>query len=179
MLTRSNIKTIVVLLVSFFFIACNNDKKKFKIQKVTLEDIKQEESKPEPPPPPPPKPDPQKVDITNAVQQCYVNEGLRFETTVTIYIGTDKTVGIVAAEDLQSGELKKTGFEGIKRGDTIFAKFTGEPPPSGDHSEWLVTPWIMKKKNGMEVLVIAFNALDFKTNKWKTTNFDFDKIDCK
>jgi len=41
----------------------SQNKKKVKIQEITLQDIKQQEEKPEPPPPPPPKQEPPKVEM--------------------------------------------------------------------------------------------------------------------
>jgi hypothetical protein len=168
-------KTMLVASLALLVISCNNDKsKKTKVTEVTLQDIKQEDSTPEPPPPP-------KVDLKLAAKRCFANDGLKYNTIITIYGGdnSNEVAGDVASEEIDSNKKETTKFEGTISGDKLTIKFKGTPPIIGDASEWTDKPWTIKKAGGKETLVIVFNAKNYDTNKWGVTDYQFAKVDCK
>ena len=107
-------KTILAASLALLIIACNNDKpKKVKVQEITLQDIKQEEKYVEPPPPPPPKgPHPPKMEIKGGKTKCFVSEGLKYQTTVTLIFNDNEAMGIVRSEELESGKKNQLRLQG-------------------------------------------------------------------
>jgi hypothetical protein len=175
----SAFKTIFAAGIALLIISCGDSKKKVKVQEVTLQDIKQEEKDVEPPPPPPPKEDPPKVEVKNAMNKCFANDGLKYKTVINLSIGETDCIGIVTSEDLESGKKESTGFTGTISGDKLTIKFKGTAPVIGSASEWTDKPWSLKKDGGKETLHIVFSAKNYDTNKWKDTDYLFAPADCK
>jgi hypothetical protein len=172
-------KIILVASLALFFIACNNDKpKRVKVQEITLQDIKQEDSTPKPPPPPAPKIQSPYAKMINEEKKCYVNRGLKYTTIITIYIGDSEVIGIVNRIDLESGREERTTFTGPRNGDKLSIKFDGTPPVIGAASEWTNKPWTLKKEGAKKILHIIFNAKNYDTNKWENTDYQFVIVDC-
>ncbi len=148
---------------------CNNDKhKKVRIQEVKLEDVKQEESGPEPPPPPSPN-----------IEKCFVSDGLKYKTTITIIFEEKIIVGKVTSEELGAGIKETSKFAGTMKGDQLDVIFETEPPVIGDASRWTKLPWSIKKNGKKEILQVIFNAKNYETNKWGDTPYEFQLADCK
>ncbi|HWR33930.1 MAG TPA: hypothetical protein VN451_10400, partial [Chitinophagaceae bacterium] len=130
-----------------------------------------------PPPPPPPQKDMTKIPVE---KKCFSNDGLKYKTIVTIYLGdTSVVLGNVMAEELESGKKQTTEFTGTISGEGIIVNFKGEPPVIGTASEWTNNIWTIKKTGRKEILYIIFSAKDYDTNKWKDTDYQFELIDCK
>jgi len=176
----SKFKTILAAGLALLIIACNNDKpKKIKIQEITLQDIKQEEKHIEPPPPPK-DPHPLKMEIKGGKTKCFVSEGLKYQTTVTLIFNDNEAMGIVSSEEIESGKKRSTGFKGTRKSNEFTVEFIqGKPPVIGDASEWTGKPWTLKKEGGKETLHIIFNAKNYDTNKWEDTDYQFVLLDCK
>lgn len=176
----SKFKTILAASLALLIIACNNDKpKRVNVQEVTLQDIKQEESAPEPPPPPPPLLPP-KIDSEETVQKCFKNEGLKYTTTINMFIGDKHILGQVVAEEIGGNNTTIIeNFDGTIAGKTLNIKFKHKSPIIGTASEWTDKPWTIKKEGGKETLLIVFNAKNYDTNKWEDTNYQFALVDCK
>jgi len=173
------IKTAAVIFQVLLLIACNNKSKKVTVQEITLQDIKQEERKIEPPPPPPPKTNPPKVEISAAPKKCFVNEGLKYRTLITLYYDDNEAMGIVNSEEPGSGKKRSTGFAGARKGNEYTMEFKqGKPPVIGEGAEWTDKPWHIKRSGGSEILQIIFNAKNIETNKWEEIVFEFKLSDC-
>jgi len=168
-------KSILTASLALLIIACNNDKpKRVTVQEVTLQDIKQEESAPEPPPPPPPLLPP-KIDSGETVQMCFKNEGLKYTTTINMFVGDKHISGQVVAEEIGGNNTTIIeDFDGTITGKTLNIKFKNKPPVIGAASEWTDKPWTIKKNGGKETLLIVFNAKNYETNKWEDITYEFD-----
>lgn len=175
----SAFKTIFAAGIALLFISCsNNSKEKVKVQEITLQDIKQEKKYIEPPPPPPPKTDPPGVKITPAEKKCYANDGLKYNSVITLFFGNNEVAGNVTSEELESGKKEMSKFGGTMNGDKLSIKFEGTPPVIGAASEWTDKPWIINKEGGKATLLIEFNAKNYETNKWEKTNYQFVMVEC-
>lgn len=168
-------KTIFAAGIALLIISCSDSKKKVKVTEVTLQDTVQEENNVEPPPP--------TAEISTDVKKCFVSDGLKYKTVVTLLFGKKNGVDIVSgnvtSEELGSGKTERGVFEGTIDGDKFMIKFMGNPPTVGDASEWTDKPWKIKKEGGKETLLIVFNAKNYDTNKWKDTDYQFAMVDCK
>jgi hypothetical protein len=173
-------KTIFSAGVALFIFSCSNSKKdKVKVQEITLQDITHEEKKPEQPPPPPspPKSPMPKIPVK---EKCFVNDGLKYKTIISLYVGdTSFVLGHVTSEELGSGEEKTTDFIGTLIDNKLPVNFRKEPPLMGDASEWTNKTWSLKKEGAKETLHIVFNAKNYDTNKWEDTDYRFVSVDCK
>ena len=191
----SAFKTIFAAGIALLIISCSSnskkkekdqevtlqDKKKIKVQDITLQDIKQEEKNVEPPPPPPPKnPLPPIMEIKGGKTKCFVSEGLKYQTTVTLISNDNEAMGIVSSEELESGKKRSAAFSGIRNGNEFIVSFKrGDPPVIGDASEWINKPWTLKKEGAKEILHIIFHAKNYDTNKWEDSDYEFVPVDCK
>lgn len=166
-------KTIFAASIALLTISCSNSKKdKVKVTEVTLQDIKQEEKNVEPPPPPPLPP---KIDSKETIQKCFRNEGLKYITTINMFVGDKHIVGRFVAEEIGGNNTTTVeDFDGTIDGETLNIKFKHGPPIIGDASEWTDKSWTIKKANGKETLLITFNAKNYDTNKWEETDYKFE-----
>jgi hypothetical protein len=148
-------------------LACNSNSSKEKTA-----DKKQTDSMAPLPPP--------RAEVSPEVKKCYSNDGLKYNTVITIVFGDKNNVtGNVTSEELETGKKETIAFEGISLGDKLAIKFKGTAPVIGDASEWTDKPWTIKKAGGKETLVIVFNAKNYDTNKWEDTDYQFAQVDCK
>lgn len=179
----SAFKTIFAAGIALLIISCsNNSKKKVQVQEVTLQDIKQEEREVEPPPPPPLPKDSTipSIKIKAGEKKCFVNEGLKYKTTVTLGFNDSEAIGVVSSEEIESGKKRSTAFKGTRKSDEFTVEFIeGKPPVVGDASEWTNKTWTLKKQGSKETLHIIFKAKSYETNKWEDTDYEFVMADCK
>lgn len=160
--------------ILFLLLACNSNSTKEK------EADKKQTDTVAPLPPP-------KVEVSPDVKKCYANDGLKYKTVVTLLFvkknGEDIVSGNVTSEELGSGKTERGVFEGTINGDKFMIKFVGNPPTTGDASEWTDKPWTLEHLPGkgqwMEKLHIIFNAKNYDTNKWEDTDYQFVMVDCK
>src|SRR6185312_9559974 len=132
-------------------IACDNKPSKNGAQELVLEEIKQDSTTqpPELPPPPPKDSAPHTIKIEKGVTKCFVSEGLKYKTTVTLVFNNNEALGIVRNEELQSGKQRSTAIAGTRSGNEFAVSFIrGEPPVTDGASEWTNKKWILKKVNG-------------------------------
>jgi hypothetical protein len=155
-------------------ISCSNKpKEKVKVTEVTLQDIKQEEKNVEPPSPPPLLPP--KIDSGETVQKCFKNEGLKYTTTINLFVGDKHIIGQVVAQEIGNNNKPVIeDFDGTINGNTLNIKFKHKPPVIGDASEWTDKPWTIKKTEGKETLLILFNSKNYDTNKWENMTYEFE-----
>jgi hypothetical protein len=117
------------------------------------------------------------------MKKCFLNDGLKYKTVVTLLFykknGTNIVSGNVTSEELSSGKTERGVFEGTIDGEKLMVKIFGNPPKTGDASEWTDKPWTIKATGGKEMLLIVFNAKNYDTNKWEDTEFQFVQFDCK
>lgn len=157
----------VLLLVTA---AACKDKKKETTTSLKLVDIKQVPDSSPPPPPPPPA----GSDKMETIEKCYINRGLKYETTVKIKIAEVDATGTVSSQEIGTDNITTTPFTATLNKDGINVTFRGTPPPVGDASEWTSKPWNIHPSGKTEVLEIIFNAKDYNTNQWKDTKFAFE-----
>ena len=168
-------KTILAASISLLMMACNNRSEKINVQEVTLQDVKQEEADQEPPPPPPPG-----VEMKAADRKCFVNEGLKYKTTVSMTIGGKDVLGNVSSQNLENGETEVVEFEGNLTGEQLRIRFKGKAPVVGDATEWTRKSWKLETAGaGKEKLHILFNAKNYDSNKWEATDYVFQPADCQ
>lgn len=115
-----------------------------------------------------------KVCFGQTTNKCFSNDGLKYRTSIKFKIGADNQIsGTVVSDEYEDTPLEQASFTGSKIGNTFKVKFNGTPPMVGEASEWTDKLWTIKKVNGVETLVIIFNAKNSKTNKWANTSYEF------
>src|SRR6185295_6160623 len=123
---------------------------------------------------------PPRMEIKGGKTKCFVNEGLKYKTTVTLGFNDNEVLGIVSSEEIESGKKRSTGFKGTRKSNEFTVEFIERKPPViGDASEWTNKPWTLKTESAKETLHIIFNAKNYDTNKWEDTDYQFDQVDCK
>lgn len=173
-----NLSPILTAILMLLTVSCSNSKEdKTTIQEITLQEVVQEEKKIEPPPPPPPQSPMQ----DNGVQEkCFINEGLKYKTIITLFVGdTSLVFGHVTAIELGTEEKKTSEFTGRLISNKLTVNFKDTPPNIGAASEWTGTPWLIKKTVRKEILQIQFNVKNYQSNKWENMNYEFVMIDCE
>jgi len=167
---QNTVKPKVFLLVSLsvLFFACNSntDKKDTGANDKPVNDSSAVK----------PAVNPPGVETNNQLpKKCFENNGLKYNTSVTIIYLTDSTVsGTVTSESLEDTKKENADFEGKLSGDKLTIAFKGTAPVVGDASEWTNKPWVIKKSGDKEKLQIIFNAKNYDTNKWGNTTYEFD-----
>jgi hypothetical protein len=81
--------------------------------------------------------------------------------------------GTVVSDEYEETPIEKASFTGTKIGNTFKVQFIGKPPVVGASSEWTDKVWTLQKINGVETLVIIFNAKNYDTNIWSNTSYEF------
>lgn len=106
--------------------------------------------------------------------KCFSNDGQKYRTSVKFKINVDNKIsGTVVSDEYDETPIEKASFTGTKIGNTFKVKFSGKPPVIGAASEWTDKVWTLKRINGVETLVIIFNAKNYGTNKWSNTSYEF------
>lgn len=110
--------------------------------------------------------------------KCFSNGGLKYRTTVKFTINADNTInGTVVSDEYDETQLEQASFTGTKTRNTFKVKFSSTPPMVGAASEWTNKVWTIKRINGVETLIITFNAKNYDTNKWRNTHYEFTLCD--
>jgi hypothetical protein len=117
---------------------------------------------------------PKSAPATKTQNKCFANDGQKYRTSVKLQINADNKIsGTVVSDEYDETPIEKASFTGTKIGNTFKVKFSGKPPVVGASSEWTEKVWTLKEINGVETLVIIFNAKNYDTNKWSNTSYEF------
>lgn len=159
-----------VLLAASFILACNNSAQNKEKEKPVAETASVKPADPvvtEAAPAP----------VTTETK-CYSNEGLKYETVITVAFNGNTVSGNVMSRDLGDDKKETVKFSGTRDGNTLLVKFEGQPPVVGAASEWTNKPWKLET-TGKETLHIPFNAKNYDTNKWEETDYAYVLTPCK
>lgn len=171
---------VFLLAACIAFTSCKNKKDKAADKPVSGTSTNSGTDSPPPPPPPPVKPPLPSPDTSHrvngekTVSRCFINQGLKYETRITIHIGEQHVMGTVESQETGASRGKSSVFEGTIDGDKIKIRFAGATPVIGDASEWTDKPWILDKSGKEEKLLIIFNAKNYETNKWEDMKYEFE-----
>jgi hypothetical protein len=172
---QTTIKTLLTATLALFIISCNSAKK----DKETKDKPADTAVSITPTPPVDTAPAAPKTEVANQ-QKCFSNEGLKYETVITInYTSATAVAGSVTSQEMGSYKKDMAKFTGTADGSKLNITFEGKKPVVGDASEWTSKPWTIDNKTGKEKLHIVFNAKNFETNKWADTDYEFDLVNCK
>jgi hypothetical protein len=118
------------------------------------------------------------LNFGQSINKCFSNGGLKYRSTIKIQIVADDTIkGMAISDEYDDTPIEQTSFTGIKKGDTLFVKFNGNPPISGSASEWTDKPWIIKKAADRETLIVVFYEMNYDTRIWGYDEIEF--ISCE
>lgn len=112
-------------------------------------------------------------DPRREIKKCFSNEGLKYNTTITIFTEGNEVRGNISSVETGSGTEQKAKFTGTREGNTLTVTIRGNAPLVGDASEWTNKPWTIETKDGKEKLLIPFNAKNYDTNKWQEMIYEF------
>lgn len=115
---------------------------------------------------------------TIATASCYRNEGLKYNTIISITQDGNTISGSVAAGEIGADKLQIVTFRGTQEGDKLNVTFDGTPPVVGDASEWTNKPWTVRKDPAGDKLLIPFNAKNYETNAWQEMDYEFTLTPC-
>lgn len=106
--------------------------------------------------------------------QCFLNESLHGENSVTFEIKGKKIAGTFAVANNGDGELSKTyEFSGTLAGNVLKVEFYQNELPNVAPSVLKSLTWTLLKIGGEEVLRIKFHGKNYDTNKFADYDADF------
>lgn len=164
-------KSLFAAILLVISVSCGNSKKENKENAVTGSDTVAKTSIATPDTAP-------AADKTTATAACYRNEGLKYNTIISITQDGNTISGSVAAGEIGADKLQIVTFRGTQDGNTLTVTFDGTPPVVGDASEWTNKPWTIIKDAAGDKLLIPFNAKNYETNAWQEMDYEFTLTPC-
>lgn len=112
--------------------------------------------------------------------RIYQSDGLKYRVTILLdiskngsFIGKVTSVDYVFLEDDDDENYHTSLIEGEIKGNKLSVVFEDDPPIVGDKSIWTDHDWEIKIIEGVETLVIPFDAMNYETDEWSITYYEF------
>ncbi|MGI6342560.1 MAG: hypothetical protein ACOXZ9_06245 [Bacteroidales bacterium] len=117
-----------------------------------------------------------KNNVEQFEEKAFYSGGLKYETLVKLSINSKGEVtGTVTANEYGM-EGEPISFTGTLSNGEINVKFNSDPPVVGAASEWTNMPWRIEERDGKDVLIITFYAMDYETEEWGNSEYEFEEV---
>ncbi|MDD3739350.1 MAG: hypothetical protein PHP31_08680 [Lentimicrobiaceae bacterium] len=117
-----------------------------------------------------------KNNVEQFEEKAFYSGGLKYETLVRLSINSNGEVTGTVTSNEYGIEEEPVSFTGTLSNGEINVKFNSEPPIVGAASEWTNMPWRIEEREDKEVLIITFYAMDYETEEWGNSDYEFEEV---